>query len=101
MHACDRSSIHTYPWIKNRFASTPYEAKGLFKTAVRDDNPVMFFEHKSLYDTRGYVPEEEYIIPFGVADVKKEGKDVTLVATLGGISLILTSSRHISPHVGV
>ncbi|RJS82589.1 alpha-ketoacid dehydrogenase subunit beta [Candidatus Bathyarchaeota archaeon] len=62
--------------------STPYDAKGLLKTAIRSDNPVVFCEHKLLYPLEGEVPEEEYTIPFGVADVKREGKDVTVVATL-------------------
>ena len=62
--------------------STPYDAKGLLKTAIRSDNPVVFCEHKLLYPLEGEVPEGEYTIPFGVADVKREGKDVTVVATL-------------------
>jgi pyruvate/2-oxoglutarate/acetoin dehydrogenase E1 component len=62
--------------------STPYDAKGLLKSAIRNDNPVMFFEHKLLYGVKGPVPEEEYLIPFGEADVKRRGRDVTLVATL-------------------
>ncbi len=67
------------PGIKVCVPSTPYDAKGLLKTAIRDDNPVMFIEHKMLYATRGPVPEEEYTIPFGVADVKREGRDVTFI----------------------
>ena len=59
--------------------STPYDAKGLLKAAIRDDNPVMFIEHKMLYSVKGPVPEEDYIIPLGVADVKRAGKDVTIV----------------------
>jgi len=55
--------------------------KGLLKTAIRDDNPVIFLEHKLLYQTKGEVPEEEYTIPFGKADIKRPGKDVTIVAT--------------------
>jgi pyruvate/2-oxoglutarate/acetoin dehydrogenase E1 component len=62
--------------------STPYDAKGLLKTAIRDNNPVFFCEHKLLYPVEGEVPEDEYVIPFGVADVKREGSDVTVVATL-------------------
>jgi pyruvate/2-oxoglutarate/acetoin dehydrogenase E1 component len=62
--------------------STPYDAKGLLKTAIRGNNPVFFCEHKLLYPIEGEVPEEEYTIPFGVADVKREGSDVTVVATL-------------------
>jgi pyruvate/2-oxoglutarate/acetoin dehydrogenase E1 component len=61
--------------------STPYDAKGLLKSAIRNDNPVIFIEHKLLYNTTGPVPEEEYLIPIGVSDVKREGKHVTIVAT--------------------
>ncbi|MEM2971371.1 MAG: alpha-ketoacid dehydrogenase subunit beta [Candidatus Bathyarchaeia archaeon] len=62
--------------------STPYDAKGLLKSAIRGDNPTLFCEHKLLYPVKGEVPEEEYTIAFGRADVKKEGADVTIVATL-------------------
>lgn len=61
--------------------STSYDAKGLLKTAIRDNNPVCFLEHKRLYTVKGPVPDEEYTIPFGVADIKKEGNDLTVVAT--------------------
>jgi len=61
--------------------STPHDAKGLLKTAIRGNNPVFFCEHKLLYPTVGEVPEEEYTVPFGVADVKREGSDVSVVAT--------------------
>lgn len=61
--------------------STPYDVKGLLKSAVRDDNPVVFIEHKTLYFEKGEVPEQEYLIPLGVADVKREGTDVTIIAT--------------------
>ena len=67
------------PGIYVVMPSTPYDAKGLLKAAIRDDNPVMFIEHKMLYKEKGPVPEEEYVIPFGVADIKRPGKDVTLV----------------------
>ena len=60
--------------------STPYDAKGLLKASIRNDNPVVFIEHKMLYGMKGEVPEEEYIIPLGVADIKKQGSDVTIVA---------------------
>jgi pyruvate/2-oxoglutarate/acetoin dehydrogenase E1 component len=69
------------PGLKVVMPSTPYDAKGLLKTAVRDDNPIMFFEHKVLYNTKGEVPEIEYMIPFGKADIKRTGKDVTVIAT--------------------
>ena len=72
--------MHT-PGLKLIVPSTPYDAKGLMKTAIRDDNPVIFFFHKMLLGLKGELPEEEYTIPLGQADVKKEGTDVTIVAT--------------------
>ncbi len=69
------------PGLKVVMPSTPYDAKGLLKAAIRDDNPVIFLEHKMLYGVKGEVPEEEYIVPLGVADVKREGKDITIIAT--------------------
>jgi pyruvate/2-oxoglutarate/acetoin dehydrogenase E1 component len=68
-----------FPGIYVVMPSTPYDAKGLLKAAIRDDNPIMFIEHKMLYGVKGPVPEEDYIIPLGVADIKRPGKDVTLV----------------------
>ena len=62
--------------------STPYDAKGLLKTAIRGENPVIFCEHKLLYPVEGEVPEEDYTVPFGTAAVRREGTDVTIVATL-------------------
>jgi 2-oxoisovalerate dehydrogenase E1 component len=60
--------------------STPYDAIGLLKSAIRSDNPVVFIEHKATYNQMGAVPTEEYVIPIGIADIKKEGKDVTMVS---------------------
>jgi len=68
-----------FPGIYVVMPSTPYDVKGLLKAAIRDNNPVMFIEHKMLYKNKGRVPQEEYIIPLGVADIKRGGKDVTLV----------------------
>lgn len=68
------------PGLKIILPSTPYDAKGLLKTAIRDNNPVIFFEHTALADVIDEVPEEEYTIPFGQAVVRKEGTDVTVVA---------------------
>jgi pyruvate/2-oxoglutarate/acetoin dehydrogenase E1 component/TPP-dependent pyruvate/acetoin dehydrogenase alpha subunit len=68
-----------FPGIYVVMPATPYDVKGLLKASIRDDNPVMFIEHKMLYGVKGHVPEEDYIIPFGVADVKREGSDVTVV----------------------
>jgi pyruvate dehydrogenase E1 component beta subunit len=59
--------------------STPYDAKGLLKSAIRDNDPVIFIEHKLLYMTKGEVPAEEYLVPLGKADLKREGTDVTVV----------------------
>ncbi len=67
------------PGLKLAMPSTPADAKGLLTTAIRDDNPVLFIEHKLLYATKGKVPEGEYRIPFGQADVKRPGTDVTIV----------------------
>jgi 2-oxoisovalerate dehydrogenase E1 component len=69
-----------FPGIYVVMPSTAYDAKGLLKAAIRDDNPIMFIEHKMLYKEKGPVPEEDYIIPLGVADVKRSGKDVTIVS---------------------
>jgi pyruvate/2-oxoglutarate/acetoin dehydrogenase E1 component len=76
------------PGLKVVIPSTPYDAKGLLLTAIRDPNPVCFVEHKLLYKTKGEVPEGEYTIPFGVADVKRQGKDLTVVTS--GIMVLKT-----------
>jgi len=67
------------PGVKVIAPSTPYDAKGLLKSAIRDDNPVVFLEGEMMYNTKGEVPEEEYMVPIGVADLKREGSDVTIV----------------------
>src|SRR3954466_14860740 len=69
------------PGLKVALPATPYDAKGLMKAAIRDDNPVIIFEDKMNFTTKGPVPEGEYTIPIGVADVKREGEDLTIVAT--------------------
>jgi pyruvate/2-oxoglutarate/acetoin dehydrogenase E1 component len=73
--------------------STPYDAKGLLKAAIRGNNPVFFCEHKLLYPVEGNVLEEEYTIPFGVADIKKEGSDATIVATLYMVHKALAAAK--------
>ena len=70
-----------FPGLKMAFPSTPYDAKGLLKGSIRDDNPVIFLEHKLLYREKGPVPENDYIIPLGQADIKREGKDISVIAT--------------------
>jgi len=74
------SWIMHVPGLKLVLPSTPYDAKGLLKTAIRDDNPVVFLEHKLLYFTKGPVPNEEYTIPFGLATIRRAGRDATVVA---------------------
>jgi pyruvate dehydrogenase E1 component beta subunit len=69
------------PGLKVLMPSTPYDAKGLLKAAIRDDNPVIFLEHKLLYSFRGLVPERDYVLEIGRCDVKRKGSDVTVVAT--------------------
>ena len=79
-HSQSLESLWThFPGIYVVMPATPYDAKGLLKAAIRDDNPIMFIEHKMLYKEQGPVPEEDYIIPLGVADVKRVGQDITLV----------------------
>ena len=75
------SMFMNIPGLKLVLPSTPYNAKGLLKSSIRDDNPVIFFENRVLYDRKGGVPEEEYLVPLGEADVKREGDDVTIIAT--------------------
>ena len=83
------------PGLKVVIPSSPYKAKGLLKTAIRDDNPVMFFEHQQLMRIKGPVPEEEYTIPLGQADVVREGKDVTVVATSLMVSKAMNAAQEL------
>lgn len=89
-------SLHVWvshiPGLKVALPSTPYDAKGLLKTAIRDDNPVVFFEDKMTYSQKGIVPTEEYLIPFGAADVKREGSDLTIVATSSMVQVALDAA---------
>ena len=77
------------PGLKVVMPSTPYDAKGLLKTAIRDENPVVFIEDKLMYKIKGPVPAEEYLIPFGIADIKLKGDDITLVATSSMVQVAL------------
>ncbi|MFN2198198.1 MAG: alpha-ketoacid dehydrogenase subunit beta [Anaerolineales bacterium] len=81
------------PGLKVAVPSTPYDAKGLLKTAIRDNNPVIFFEDKMMYQLKGPVPEEEYTIPFGVADIKRAGTDITIVATSSMVHVALGAAK--------
>lgn len=86
-------SLHAWfchiPGLKVVLPSTPYDAKGLLKSAIRDDNPVAVFEDKMMYRLKGAVPEEDYTIPLGVADIKREGSDITLIATSSMVQVAL------------
>jgi pyruvate dehydrogenase E1 component beta subunit len=108
----DYSVVTHFPGLKCVAPSTPYDAKGLLVAAIRDDDPVIFCEHKHLYGLKGMVPEESYIIPIGKGEVKLEGRDVTVVAfsklvhtaleaaeQLGkdGISVEIVDPRSLSP----
>jgi len=90
-------SLHAWlshvPGLKVVMPSTPYDAKGLLKTAIRDENPVVFFEDKMMYKLKGQVPEEEYTIPLGVADVKRKGEDITIVATSSMVQVALGAAE--------
>ena len=90
-------SLHAWvshvPGLKVAIPSTPYDAKGLLKTAIRDENPVVFFEDKMMFTMKGTVPEDDYTIPFGVADVKLKGEDITLVATSSMVQIALGAAE--------
>lgn len=92
-------SLHAWfshvPGLKVALPSTPYDAKGLLKTAIRDDNPVVFFEDKMMYQLKGLVPEEDYTIPFGVADIKRPGTDITIVATSSMVQIALGAAEEL------
>ena len=90
-------SLHAWPshvpGLKVAIPSTPYDAKGLLKAAIRDDNPVVVFEDKITYTkVKGPVPDEEYVIPLGVADIKREGRDISLVATSSMVQVALAAA---------
>lgn len=81
------------PGLYVAIPSTPLDAKGLLKSAIRGENPVFFCEHKLLYPTKGEIPEGECLVPFGVADVKREGADATVVATMYMVQKALTAAQ--------
>jgi pyruvate dehydrogenase E1 component beta subunit len=89
-------SLHAWPshvpGLKVALPSTPADAKGLLKTAIRDDSPVIFFEDKMMWNVSGPVPEGEHVTPFGVADVKRAGRDLTVVATSSMVQVALEAA---------
>src|SRR6478736_2747692 len=90
-------SLHAWfchvPGLKVVLPSTPYDAKGLLKAAIRDDNPVVFFEDKMMYKLKGPVPQEDYTIPLGVADIKRAGDDITIIATSSMVQVALGAAK--------
>ncbi|MBI2563573.1 MAG: alpha-ketoacid dehydrogenase subunit beta [candidate division NC10 bacterium] len=82
-----------FPGLKVAMPSTPADAKGLLKAAIRDDNPVVFIEHKLLYNRKGPVPEGEHVVPLGQADVKRPGRDLTIIAVLGMVPKALAAAE--------
>ena len=83
------------PGLKVVLPSTPADAKGLLKAAIRDENPVLFFEDKMMYQLKGSVPERDYTIPLGVADIKRPGSDITLVATSSMVQVALAAAAQL------
>ena len=84
------------PGIKVAMPSSAYEAKGLMKTAIRDNNPVIIFEDKLMYQDKAPVPEQEYLIPFGAAQILREGSDITLVATSSMVQVAQAAALHLA-----
>jgi pyruvate/2-oxoglutarate/acetoin dehydrogenase E1 component len=96
-HSHSFESIFAFvPGLKVVLPATPYDAKGLLKSAIRDNNPVIFFEHKAMYENKGQVPAEEYTIPLGVADVKRPGRDVTIVAYAYTLPMALAAAEKLA-----
>lgn len=96
-HSQSLEAIFTHiPGLKVVCPATPYDAKGLLKAAIRDDDPIMFIEHKLLYATKGEVPEEEYVIPLGKADIKRPGRDVTIIAYSRQVSFALQAAKELA-----
>lgn len=93
---CLESWFMHVPGLKVVMPSTPYDAKGLLISSIRDDNPVVFLEHRVLYELEGDVPEEAYTIPLGEADIKREGTDVTVVATARMVHLALAAAEKLA-----
>jgi pyruvate dehydrogenase E1 component beta subunit len=95
-HTPDAIFAH-FPGLKVVSPGTPYDAKGLLKSAIRSDDPVLFIEHATLYQLRGEVPDgEEFTVPIGVSDIKREGSDVTIVAYAQGLSVALDAANQLS-----
>lgn len=92
-------SLHAWvahiPGLKVCLPSTPADAKGLLKSAIRDDNPVVIFEDKMMYAVKGLVPDGDHLVPIGLADVKREGEDVTVIATSSMVQVALVAAAEL------
>ena len=95
------SWFYHIPGLKVVIPSTPVDAKGLLKASIRDDNPVVFIEHKCLYNYKGGVPDDDHLIPIGQADVKRKGDDLTLIATSLMVQRALKVSERIARETGL
>lgn len=94
--------FHHVPGLKIVIPSTPYDAKGLLKAAIRDEDPVLFFEHKRAYRSiRGEVPEGDYVLPLGKADVKREGRDLTVITYGYNVHLCLEAAERLAQEDGI
>jgi pyruvate dehydrogenase E1 component beta subunit len=93
-------SLHAWvahiPGLKVCLPSTPADAKGLLKSAIRDDNPVVLFEDKMMYAVKGLVPDGDHLVPLGLADVKREGDDVTVIATSSMVQVALSAADELA-----
>jgi pyruvate dehydrogenase E1 component beta subunit len=98
---CVMGMFMNVPGLKIACPSTPYDAKGILKSSIRDDSPVLFFEHLKLYDLKGSVPEEEYLLPMGKSDVKRKGNDLTIVAVAEMVQKSLSVAERMEKEKGI
>ncbi len=89
------------PGLKVVMPATPYDAKGLLKSAIREDNPILYIENKGLYNTKGEIPEDEYLLPIGKADIKREGADVTITAHSKAVLMALEAAEQLISEHGI
>ncbi len=89
------------PGLKVAMPATPYDAKGLLNSSILDNNPVIFIEHKLLYNTKGFIPEENYVVPLGKADIKRVGKDITIIAISKMLLHSLNASKILEDKYGI
>ena len=101
-HSWSVEALYTHvPGLKVVVPTTPHEAKGLLKTAIRDDDPVIFLENESMYGNKGEVPDGDYLLPFGQADIKREGSDCTIVAWGQGCLTALAAAELLEKETGI